>query len=124
VSTAQTKQDKKALACNYAVATKVCPQNALCYIIDRNPGSGGERVKLLARSRGGRWVEKWEVRWRLHNFRVKTVPSSNPIHGRVPDYPEWTKFDAVSWDKIASEERGARLEKFGPSGYGKAHVNA
>jgi hypothetical protein len=115
----EAAESKKALACNYAVATKSCRQNALCYVINPNPGWGGERVQLLARSRGGRWIQKWEVRWRLHNFRVKTVVPEQSIFNDIPDWPEWDSFDGARWNKWASEERGKRLEKFGPADYGQ-----
>lgn len=112
---------KKALVCNYAVETKVFRLGALCYVLDPNPGSGGERVKIVARARGsnGRWVEKWEVRWRLHNFRVKLVYPERSVYKRLPAR-EWDDAEAAAWDRASNEERGRRLEKYGPAAYGQA----
>jgi len=33
------------------------------------------------RSRGGRWIEKWESIRLLKNFRVKTLPPGHPQYG-------------------------------------------
>jgi hypothetical protein len=40
-------------------------------------------VPLLVRSRGGRWIEKWEAMRRLENFRVKTIPPDHPLYDRM-----------------------------------------
>jgi hypothetical protein len=52
-------------------------------VLNPNRGWGGERVRLLARSRSGRWIEKWETRKRLGNFRWKTIPAEHPFYGRI-----------------------------------------
>lgn len=69
--------DKIAIACNFAVPISECPLGGLAYVIDLNPGSGGASVRLYARTRSGRWIDKWERRHRLCNFRVKTIPAAN-----------------------------------------------
>lgn len=72
--------DRQAIACNYLEATNVAAQGALAYVILTNPGWGGERVMILVRSRGGRWVEKWENTRRLGNFRLKTICPEDPLY--------------------------------------------
>jgi hypothetical protein len=68
----------RVIACNYTIATKTAAAGALCYVVDVNPGNGHNRIFLLSRSRGGRWIKKWEDIRRLGNFRVKTIPPENP----------------------------------------------
>jgi hypothetical protein len=75
-------RDKLAIACNIAEPTKECVRGALAFVINDNPGNGGESMQVLARSRSGRWIRKWERLYRLCNFRVKTIP---PTHPRYED---------------------------------------
>lgn len=111
---------RQALACNVAAGTGALRHRALCYVVDDGPGSGGEKVKVAARARGGgRWFEHWVPRWRLHNFRVKTVVPEQGLYKRLPAR-DWTEAEAAAFDRAASEERGARLQKFGPARYGRA----
>ena len=58
------------------------------YLVRPNPGGGGDRIGVLLRSRGGRWVEKWEDIRRLENFRVKALPPEHSLYGdaRIWDY--------------------------------------
>jgi hypothetical protein len=44
-------------------------------------GGSIKRVHLLVRSRGGRWVDKWEALSRIGNVRVKTIPEGHPLYG-------------------------------------------
>lgn len=78
-----TAEDKRAIACNLTEATSTASRNALAYLQWPNPGWGNERVALLIRSRGGRWIEKWEDMRRLGNFRFKTIPPEHPLYGRI-----------------------------------------
>lgn len=81
--------DKKALACNYAEATKVASKGALCFLSHSSGGEHGEgRAWIIVRSRGGRWVQKHESLQRLTNFRIKTLPPTHPRYNdeRVRDY--------------------------------------
>ena len=80
-------EDKRVIACNYRSPAKVARTGALCYVLDPNYGMGCERVRLLLRSRGGRWIDKWEDTRRLTHFRGKTLP---PEHGRYHDV--WGRF--------------------------------
>ena len=75
--------DRRVIACNYAEGISPVSAGSLCYVLDANRGGGGDRVRLLARSRGGRWIEKWETRKRLTNFRMKTVPPEHPRYAQL-----------------------------------------
>lgn len=66
------------LVCNYAEATGVVAAGAKAYVILQLGGNLPERVRVLAHSRGGRWVEKWENLRRLTNFRLVTIPPGHP----------------------------------------------
>jgi hypothetical protein len=73
--------DRKVVQCNYAVPTKIAAQGARAYVVYPNAGNGHDRIGILVRSRGGRWVEKWEDSRRLRDFRVKTLPPEHPLYG-------------------------------------------
>lgn len=101
-------EGKKAVACNYAVATKICSLGALAYLINQNPGWGGDRVEILARSRGGHWIRRWEASWRLHNFRFKTIPLAKSVYDRVFDFSlyddQWLRHFNEARDKNRGEK--------------------
>jgi hypothetical protein len=119
---AEPESDKKALACNYAVTTKVAVLGSLCYVIDDNPDWGGERVQVLVHSRSGRWIRRWEVSWRLHNFRLKTIPPTSGLWSRVRDYSHWRGDREVKWfNEARDKERGGQLGNL--AGLTKASVN-
>jgi hypothetical protein len=74
--------DRRAIACNYTEGTGVASEGAKAYVDTAYIGGNlPERVHLLARSRGGRWVKKWENMRRLDNFRFKTLPPEHPLYG-------------------------------------------
>lgn len=70
------------IQCNYKVGTNVAAMGARAYVVRSNPGGGDDRILVLVRSRGGRWVEKWESTKRLDNFRVKAMPAEHPLFTR------------------------------------------
>lgn len=72
--------DRPVIQCNYVEATSAVPARARAYVVYPNLGGGCERVCVLVRSRRGRWIEKWEHRRRLGNFRAKTLPPQHPMH--------------------------------------------
>lgn len=74
-------EDRRVIACNYLAPVSPVSAGALCYVSLLNPGNGHDRIKILARSRSGRWVQKWEDRRRLTNFRLKTLPPEHPLFG-------------------------------------------
>lgn len=73
--------DRRFIACNYREGTGVAAEGALAYVVLWLGGNLPERVSVLVRSRGGRWVQKWESMRRLTNFRLKTIPPAHPRHG-------------------------------------------
>jgi len=77
-----TARDRRAIACNFREGTSVARKGALAYVTLANPGGGSDRVSLLVRSRGGRWVTKWEAMHRLRNFRLKTIPPGHYLYDR------------------------------------------
>lgn len=79
--------DRKVVQCNYAKSTKVAAKGARAYLVYPNRGNGHDRLGILVRSRGARWVEKWERADRLTNFRVKTLPSEHPLYGNDRLFP-------------------------------------
>ena len=80
--------DKRVVACNYTEGISSVPTGALAYVLLANAGGGHDRLFVLARSRGGRWIEKWEDVRRLTNFRAKTLPPEHPLHDRTFGYPD------------------------------------
>lgn len=80
--------DRRVIACNLTETTNIGPRGARCYVVLPNPGGGHDRIVVLIRSHGGRWVEKWENMKRLGNFRVKTLPPEHSLYGemRLWDY--------------------------------------
>lgn len=71
--------DKRVVACN-STGTRIFSPGALAYVVRDNPGNGNDRIVVLGRSRSGRWVEKYEPRSRLCNFRFKTIPLAHPLY--------------------------------------------
>lgn len=73
-------EDRQVVQCNYAEATGIAANGARAYVAQLNPGNANDRIVVLVRSRSGRWVEKWENRARLTDFRVKTLPPEHPLY--------------------------------------------
>lgn len=92
-------RDLRVIQCNYAVGTKICAEGARAYVMQTNPGGGADRIHILARSRGGRFVDKWEDIRRLRDFRPKVIPPEHPLHGHL-----WTGYTDAA-------ETAAHLEK-------------
>ncbi len=66
------------IACNYSESCKTATKGSLAYVMGINPGWDNNRIPILSRSRGGRWIWKWESLKRLCNFRLKTIPPEHP----------------------------------------------
>jgi hypothetical protein len=79
--------DMQVVKCSYSRSTKVCAKNASAYLCLTNPGNGNDRIVVIARSRSGRWVMKWEPIRNLERFRCKNLPSDHP---RYADDRLWT----------------------------------
>jgi hypothetical protein len=71
--------DHKVIQCNYRVGTSDCASGARAYLTH---DGDCERAKILARSRSGRWILHWEAIKRLHNFRLKTLCSDDPLYAK------------------------------------------
>lgn len=80
--------DWQVIACNYTEPVSAVAAGARAYVVPQLGGNLPGRVRVLARSRGGRWIEKWEDIRRLRDFRVKTLPPEHPLYGdgRIWDY--------------------------------------
>jgi hypothetical protein len=76
----EDKPDRKVIRCNHHVGTRAVAEGAAAYVVQTNVGNGNDRIKLLSRSRGGRWIEGWHATDRLENFRVKTLPPEHPLY--------------------------------------------
>lgn len=79
--------DRRVVQCNYAEPTNIASAGARAYLVLPNPGNGHDRITILVRSRGARWVEKWERTDRLRDFRVKTLPPEHPLYSNDRLYP-------------------------------------
>lgn len=73
--------DRRVIACNYIQGTTVAAPGASAYVCLPLGGNLPERACVVVRSRGGRWVQKWEDMRRLGNFRLKTLPAEHPRYG-------------------------------------------
>lgn len=69
-----TGTDKFAIKANLAEPRSAMRTTASCWVINTNPGWGGERVQVWARSRGGRMISTWIATKRLTNIRVAWAP--------------------------------------------------
>lgn len=76
-------EDLQVIACNMAEGTRSASEGALAYVLRTNPGGGHDHIVLLIRSRGGRWITKWEAMRRLTNFRLKAIPPAHPLFERL-----------------------------------------
>lgn len=90
--------DRCVVQCNYVTPTGQVAAGARAYLVRPNPGGGDDRIVVLVRSRGGRWIEKWESIRRLGYFRVKTLPPEHSMYGdeRLYDYEPQAMADRLS----------------------------
>ena len=73
-----------AVACNYAAGTKIARDGARCYLLWRT-GGDNRRCQVLVKSRGGRWVTKWEPIVMLDHFRIVRVPEVRAEFARLSE---------------------------------------
>jgi len=59
---------------NLAEPKSAIRTGALVWVVRTNPGWGGERLCVLARSRGGRLITTWIGTKRLTNLRAAWMP--------------------------------------------------
>lgn len=88
--------DVFAVACNYREATKIAAKGARAYLLWTTGGNDYVDQQVRVRSRGGRWITKWERAKRLTNFRSVTLPKGDPLRARtdVEMYPNRAAADA------------------------------
>lgn len=99
-----------AVACNYREDTKAVRDGARAYLVWTSGGgftAGGQQVR--ARSRGGRWITKWERVRRLTNFRATCIPAGHPLRndGHVEIYPNRAAADARANEMAVISRREA-----------------
>jgi len=73
-----------AIACNYAAGTSIARTGARCYLLWRT-GGDNRRAQVLVKSRGGRWVVKWEPIVMLDHFRIVRVPEARVEFARLSE---------------------------------------
>jgi hypothetical protein len=95
--------DLQAIACNYVEGASACAQHALCYVSQFKQLRHSGRVQILARSRSGRWIRKWEDIRRLKNFRLETLA---PEHPRYWDL----RINYFDVEALLAQLQGAALE--------------
>lgn len=93
--------DRKLIVCNYIEGTSSVPMGAKAYILPQLGGNLPERVRVLVRSRGGRWIEKWEGVRRLGDFRFKTIPPEHPRYSDERFFRDMNDgdLDGLVWSK-------------------------
>jgi hypothetical protein len=101
--------DRHVVQCNYAVPVSTAAAGSRAYLVRPNPGGGDDRIVILSRSRGGRWIEKWEDIRRLENFRCKAIPPEHPMYWdeRIWDH------DAEAMATRLAASRNAALREHG-----------
>lgn len=100
-------EDRKVVQCNYTEGTSSVAEGARAYLKWTNRGNGNDRIPVLARSRSGRWIEKWEDIRRLSAFRVKTLSPEHPLYAYT-DHRIWSG-DVDTAQQVA-DELNASLE--------------
>jgi hypothetical protein len=73
------------IACNFSKNTQTAIKGSLAFVLLPNGGSLHDRLFVLSRSRGGRWIRKWESIKHLANFRKKTIPRDSPLYEKLID---------------------------------------
>ncbi len=73
-----TSPECKVVQCNYRLDTSVCRAGARAYLTYETDSASG-RVRVVSRSRSGRWVDRWENLGFLCSFRLKTLVSADPV---------------------------------------------
>lgn len=75
-------RDVWTVVCNYRDPTKIAREGARAFVGRGGSGSGYSDVRVVARSRGGRQVSKWERCKKLTSFRATCVPVEHPMRDR------------------------------------------
>lgn len=88
--------DVYAVTGNYLEPTKTSRSSARVWLTNLNGHNVAEDVKVIAVSRSGRLIEKWERGKRLGTWRVCVLPNSHPMRRR--------------WSLMTFEDRGKAEE--------------
>lgn len=86
--------EHRAIQCNLTAGQKTATKGARAYVTLPNGGGGSDRIEILLRSRGGRWIEKWQDIRTLADFRVKTIPLGHPLYH---DQRIWFDYEPELW---------------------------
>ena len=78
----EAKEDRRVVAVNVLRPTSATSKGAKAFVVLPNDGNANDRIELLIRSRGGRWIERWEAAKNLANARAVTIPPQHPLYGR------------------------------------------
>lgn len=91
--------DLRVVQCNYTETTNVAAAGARAYVMGTNEGNGNDRIRVMVRSHGARWVEKWESGARLKDLRLKTIPAEHPLYARFWNAPtgNWAEDIVAGW---------------------------
>lgn len=106
-------ESKIFIYCNIRTDRSAARAGSKAAISTTNPGNGHERIKILVRSRVGRYVCKWEALKYLRNFRAKRIPESHPHFERIDifDFSYRSMDDAQSFCAHLNEKADALAEK-------------
>lgn len=104
----------KAIVCNYGEGTKCVHKGARAYVLSPNPGWAGERIYLRVKSKGGRWIDKWESSARLGDFRLATVVDGAAVNrATLWPVPEFDAALASALNHVAADLRARRAAREG-----------
>lgn len=70
--------DRRVVQCNTVRLTAAVSAGARCYLIQHD--GSGDRVRVLVRTRSGRWADTWKHVRDLRDFRVKVLPAAHPLY--------------------------------------------
>lgn len=99
--------DVYAVLGNYLEPTKTSRTGARAWYLPPNHDPG-EGIRVLAVSRGGRMIDKWDRPRRLAGWRVKTIPDSHPFRR----HPSW-RCAVFYTDRAEAERMAASLQAQG-----------
>lgn len=109
--------DVFAVACNYRQSTNVAAIGARAYLLWTTGGHDYVDQRVRVRSRGRRWIVKWERAKHLTNFRAVTLPKGDPLRSSrdIELYPNRAAADAraaemqlVSRREATHQDSGSR----------------
>jgi len=97
--------DRRVLACNCREGSSSITAGAKCYVLATSPYlDSGQRIKILARSRSGRWIEKIENLKKLEHFRWVTIPKDNPRYRDFSLYEQLTDADLARMESVSTKD--------------------